>query len=267
MRSIFDGTRVGSVLKSLIYSPSPATKSLILGLAFFGAFAVGSAVAAPAQPSGWKAVLIAGDNAEPAFGNAVDAMAKKLANFGVPRDDILELKATGSGPEAATKLNIAHAFEDLHPGPSQGCFVFVTSHGAPGRGLVLARSRGYLTPSDLGGLLDRACGARPTVVIASGCYSGSFAEGAALPAPNRIILTAARDDRPSFGCSADRKYTVFDQCVLDSLDRGVSWQKVMDRTQSCVAKDERAMHVERPSHPQLYMDPGNAGLRAFGAGD
>ena len=30
------------------------------------------------QPTGWKAVLIAGDDAEPAFDNAVDAMARKI---------------------------------------------------------------------------------------------------------------------------------------------------------------------------------------------
>ena len=37
------------------------------------------------QPKGWKVLLIAGDDQEPAFDNAVAAMAAKLASFGVPQ--------------------------------------------------------------------------------------------------------------------------------------------------------------------------------------
>ena len=37
--------------------------------------------------------------------------------------------------------------------------------------------------------------------------------------PNRIVLTAARADRPSFGCGADETYTFFDECLLHSLDQ------------------------------------------------
>ena len=91
------------------------------------------------QPSGWKAVLIAGDNQEPAFDNAVDAMAAKLTSFGVPRSDISILKATSVDQHAATRANIRRAFAELNPAPTDGCFVFITSHGGEGRGLVLAR--------------------------------------------------------------------------------------------------------------------------------
>ena len=41
-----------------------------------------------AQPMSWKALLIAGDDAEPAFDNGVDAMAGKLEAFGVPPANI-----------------------------------------------------------------------------------------------------------------------------------------------------------------------------------
>jgi Peptidase C13 family len=218
--------------------------------------------AAAAQPAGWKAVLIAGDNQEPAFDNAVDAMASKISEFGVPRSDISILKATAVDGKAATKENIRRAFAELHAAPSDGCFVFITSHGGQGRGLVLARERGFLTPGELGGLLSGACGDRPTVVIASGCYSGSFAEGRAMPAPNRAILTAARDDRPSFGCNASLRYTVFDQCVLDSLDRGMSWRDLMGQIRRCVAARERTMGVAA-SDPQLSVGPAAGGLKVF----
>ncbi len=208
-------------------------------------------------------MLIAGDDQEPAFDNAVEAMAQKLGGFGVPRDDMTILKADGQSYQVANVTNIRNAFASLDPAPGEGCFVFVTSHGAPQRGLVMKRARAYLTPASLTELLDRSCARRPTVVIASGCYSGIFADGPPLPAANRTILTAARPDRPSFGCNASLEYTFFDQCVLDSLEPGLPWRVVMDRTRACVAGRETALHVDAPSEPQLSVGADEAGLRVF----
>lgn len=217
---------------------------------------------AVSQPTGWKALLIAGDNQEPAFDNAVDAMAEKLASFGVPRSDISILKASAPNGHAATRGNIRRVFAELRPAPTDGCFVFITSHGGEGRGLVLARDRAFLSPSELGGLLNSTCGNRPTVVVASGCYSGSFAEGSVMPAANRAILTAARDDRPSFGCNAGLRYTVFDQCVLDSMERGIRWLELMGRTRQCVSARERAMGADA-SDPQFSIGTAAGGLKVF----
>jgi hypothetical protein len=205
------------------------------------------------QPTAWKAVLIAGDDAEPAFDNAVDAMTEKLAGYGVPPRDITVLKASATDARAANRANIAQAFAALAPSNSEGCFVFVTSHGGDDRGLVMKAAQAFLTPDDLNGLLDGHCADRPTVVIASGCFSGIFAGGRSMPAANRTILTAARSDRTSFGCNASRHFTVFDQCVLESLDRGQSWQAVMERTRACVTRYENEANVSPPSEPQLYV--------------
>jgi hypothetical protein len=215
------------------------------------------------QPTGWKAVLIAGDDEELAFDNAVDAMAIKLAAFGVPAANVAILKSSGEADDAATVANIRAAFASLSPGPDDGCFVFVTSHGSPGRGLLIRRAHGFLAPRALDELLNLKCGPRPTVVVASGCYSGIFADAAPLPAPNRVILTAARDDRPSFGCNASRQYTVFDQCLLGSLKPGIGWGEVMTRSRTCVSGNEWDMHVQAPSEPQISIGAGVADLRVF----
>jgi hypothetical protein len=215
-----------------------------------------------AQPQDWKAVLIAGDNQERAFNTAVDAMADRLVEFGVARSNITVLKATARGREAATRANIRATFGELKVGPTDGCLVFITSHGAPKRGLVLALDDDFLGPDDLARSLQSACADRPTVVIASGCYSGVFAEGRSMPAPSRTILTAARDDRPSFGCNANLRFTIFDQCVLASLDRGIGWRDVMTATRACVRKNERAMGAGQ-SEPQLWVGAASASLRVF----
>ena len=237
---------------------------LALGFSVAACEAPSDAAAKPSdapQPAGWKAVLIAGDDHEPAFDNAVDAMAEKLARFGVPRSDISVLKATADAGHAATQSNIRRAFAELRPGPADGCFVFITSHGGEGRGLVLVRDDAFLSPAELAGLLNGACGSRPAVVVASGCYSGIFA-AQGMPAANRAILTAARADRPSFGCNAGLRYTVFDQCVLDNMERGITWLDVMDRTRRCVSARERTL-ADRPSYPQLSVGYAATGLKVF----
>ncbi len=209
-------------------------------------------------------MLIAGDNQEPAFDTAVDAMAGKLESFGVPSSDISILKATAADGHAATRLNIRRAFAELHPASTEGCFVFITRTAERGRGLVLARDRAFLSPRELGGLLNGACGNRPTVVIASGCYSGSFAEGSAMPAANRAILTAARDDRPSFGCNAGLRYTVFDQCVLDSMERGIRWADLMGRTRQGASR-ARARDGRHRLRPAALDGPGRRRPQGFHA--
>jgi hypothetical protein len=202
------------------------------------------------QPTAWRAVLVAGDDQEPAFDNAVDAMAGKLTALGVPRSSLVILKANGENEQEGTAANIAGAFDKLAPAAAtDGCFVFITSHGAPARGLVMTHARAFLSPANLDHLLADPCQGRPTVVIASGCYSGSFAEGV-MPASNRVILTAARDDRPSFGCNASRRFTVFDQCILDSIVAGSRWWTVIENARTCIDENERALQVDAPSEPQ-----------------
>ena len=219
--------------------------------------------AALPQPTGWVAVLIAGDDREPAFANAVDAMADKLEGEGVDPRRITVLKAEASGAAAATRSNIQQVFADLAPAAGEGCFVFMTSHGQREGGLVLAASRTYLAPSALDRLLSGPCSDRPTVVIASGCFSGVYSDSRAMRAPNRVILTAARRDRSSFGCNASLRFTLFDDCILRAIDRGLSWQTVMDRARACVAQREQDADYHPASEPQLFIGPGVARLTAF----
>jgi hypothetical protein len=219
--------------------------------------------AALAQPTAWKAVLIAGDDSEAAFDNAVDAMAEKLVGYGVRPEDIAVLKASAADGHAANRGNIFDAFDALAPVGGEGCFVFITSHGDPQRGLIMRAAKDFLGPDELDRLLDRRCGERPTVVIASGCFSGIFARGDSMPAANRTILTAARRDRASFGCNAQRQLTIFDECVLDSLDRGQPWEAVMERTRECVVQHEDEANVRPPSAPQMFIGRSVEGHLAF----
>jgi hypothetical protein len=212
--------------------------------------------AAPAF-AGWRVVLVAGDNAEPVFDNATAAMARQLTAEGVQPGDIHRLSAspTARDPvaEPASAARILHAIATLGARPGDRCFVFVTSHGQHDEGVWLGYSGEFLRPADLSRALAAGCGSVPTVVVVSACYSGIFS-GNAMRAPNRIVLTAARPDRPSFGCAADRTYTVFDECLLGVFPQAVNWRDLYSRNLACVHRREKQMGV-LPSGPQAYFGP------------
>ena len=219
---------------------------------------------APAGASGtWQVVLAAGDDAEPVFDNATRELGRRLATAGVPPGNIHRLSASSSevaaGAEPATAELLLRRIADLPARPGDRCLIFLTSHGERGSGVWLARSNLALTPDELARALSRGCSAVPTVVIVSTCYSGSFATGK-MAKPNRVILTAARGDRPSFGCQAHRIYNFFDECLLGVLPQAVTWRSVSDRADRCVRRMEHALGVQ-PSEPQAYFGGTVAALK------
>ncbi|WP_395675864.1 C13 family peptidase [Inquilinus sp.] len=221
------------------------------------------AAAAAEAPLRWKAVLVAADDAEPVFDNGVDSLRRSLLSFGVAPADIAVLKADASQPDAvATKANFDRAMAGLAGPAGTGCFVYLTSHGVPDQGLFAAAENAVIPPAYLARALDGACAGRPTVLVTSGCYSGIYTDTPALTTPDRIVLAAARADRPSFGCGTGDRYTYYDQCFLDSLKRGAAWTAIAADVSGCVARRERTRGFQ-PSQPQSVFGRDVAGLTAF----
>src|SRR3954451_6481283 len=224
--------------------------------------AVAAASGQSAGLAGWQAVLVAGDNAQPVFDNAVASVRNWLTAGGVPAQNIRVLSAMPRGgvlgaAEPASAERVLAEVAALRPGPGEGCLVFLTSHGQRGEGIWLAYSGEFLRPAELAQALSAGCARAPTVVVASGCFTGGFT---ALRAPNRIIVTAARADRPSFGCAVERTYAVFDECLLSSLPREATWRGVVDATRRCVGQRENDMQAT-PSEPQATFGKKVANLR------
>ncbi len=104
-------------------------------------------------------------------------------------------------------------------------FLFVTSHGSDEHELSLGL-RGIdlppLSPADLAEIL-RESGIRWKVVVASACYAGGFIDP--LKDDGTLILTAARHDRRSFGCSDDNDFTYFGRAYFkEALPKSKSFQ-------------------------------------------
>lgn len=119
-----------------------------------------------------------------------------------------------------------------------GCLIYFTSHGN-GEGIMFGG--GIMTPAVMSQLIEGSCGARPTVVFVSACFSGVFVP--ALAAPNRMVMTAARSDRSSFGCAEEDEFTFFDNCVLASLSTSRNFVVLSQAVMACVQKKETAMRA------------------------
>lgn len=199
----------------------------------------------------WHAVLIAGDDSITAFDNARDTVRGLFVDEGVAEENLIELsrdRAEQVGGVRDTSVeNIATAMTDLGVGEGDGCLVFMTSHGS--RTGYYITDRDYLTPPRLDQILDAACGDRPTVALISACYSGVFVDDVA--APNRIILTAAREDRTSFGCSAEATYTYWDGCLIDNFHSATTWSLLYENVRKCIEDKEAGGFT--PSYPQVSL--------------
>lgn len=129
-----------------------------------------------------------------------------------------------------------------------GCLVYLSSHGLP-QGIVLGNE--IVTPNALAKMLKQSCGTKPTVVVISACFSGVFVPK--LKAPNRLIVTAARADRTSFGCGTTDRYPYYDTCFLHTLSQTHDFKSLALKTRDCVADMEYETGMEPPSEPQIYI--------------
>jgi hypothetical protein len=220
------------------------------------------ASAMPAMAAGfadWAAIVVAGDYRahsgadSEVFDNARRDLASDLMRLGFLPDNIVQFSVRpdrypAQQPRRANGQTIATALWDLSNRTSGGCFAYFTSHGSPD-GVEIGDS--LLSPVQMDRMLGNACGDRPTVVVISACYSGIFVKP--LSAPNRLVLTAARPDRTSFGCGEQFKYTFFDDCVLQALPSAGDFPDLAKNAAACVAAKEKKDNVTPASQPQLSI--------------
>lgn len=214
----------------------------------------------------YRAVLVAGSDDTQAFDNGVARMADLLTQSGSAREaDIARFSSIPGTPgtELAQAATVLRRIAQLRPPEGQGCFVYITSHGLPKRGIAMMASRQMVGAELLDQALQAGCADRPTVVIVSGCFSGVFAQPP-MTRPNRIVLTAARDDRPSFGCGAKDRYTYFDACLFDSLVGNPRWSDAYRAVTTCVSAKETERRYDA-SYPQAWFGVIDQQLHAPGS--
>ncbi|MCB1629987.1 MAG: peptidase C13, partial [Xanthomonadales bacterium] len=131
--------------------------------------------------------------------------------------------------------------------------LFLTSHGSDDHQLyvdLLGLPLDQIEPNQLRAALDDS-GIRWRVLVVSACYSGGFID--ALADPRTLIITAAREDRSSFGCGPDSDFTYFGRAYfIHALNQTSDFQSAFKLAAEEIA--EREAEEERlASEPQIRV--------------
>ena len=131
--------------------------------------------------------------------------------------------------------------------------LFVTTHGSRDHALSM-RLEGHvdagLRPAELREALDMS-GIRHRLLIVSACFSGGFIP--VLADPGTLVITAARHDRPSFGCGDSGSATWFGRALLvEGLNRDDGLVGAFEYARRQVARRE-TMEDVAPSYPQISL--------------
>jgi hypothetical protein len=151
----------------------------------------------------------------------------------LPRDLIAAAKAVGGVIDPVEDVVVA----------------VLTSHGTPeGVGLVAGREERLVTPKDVQRLLGET-GAQYRVLIVSACYSGVFAR--ALADERTLVITAAAEDKPSFGCRDGATWTYFGDAFFNrALRQEGALDRAFAKAREIVTAREKREGFD-PSNPQI----------------
>lgn len=265
---------------------------LLLGLLALGAGCSSQAGQAPAQDAADAAQPVSDPEDEAALDKALDALAPQRpgvvdlyavgfagdASEDVFRNETLYLKTLlGQRFDAAGRVvtlvnhpdNLTEhpyaplaTYDNLYDtlarigrvmDPQEDVLLlFATTHGTEDHTLYVQVSEDeedWITPEDLRQALDDA-GIRNRVIVLSACYSGGFIPK--LKSPDTLVITAARADRPSFGCGSGADATYFGKAwLVDALNRTDDFEQAYRLAVEEIDAREKA-EGEQPSLPQIW---------------
>ncbi|HUO92098.1 MAG TPA: C13 family peptidase [Rhizomicrobium sp.] len=233
----------------------------VLALLIASSWLVSAARAAESPFAHWAAIVVAGDHeasdggSTEGFDNARRDVGRDLLKLGFSRVNMAEFSTRprqyrSESLSRTSPNSILKVLMKLSRKADAGCLIYFSSHGEPD-GLVVGDY--VVSPHALAEVVDHACGTRPTVIIISACFSGAMLPP--LKGSNRMILTAARRDRTSFGCGQSDRYPFFDQCVLKTWNGAQSFTDLAQKARACVVAREKAEHVSPRSEPQFWIGP------------
>ena len=217
--------------------------------------------ALPAQRAGTidlYAIGVAGDGSENVFRNEAEYFASLMRTRFHARGVVTLVSnpdSVGSKPRPlASYDNLYDAVTGVARRMDKRediLLLYLTMHGTRDHELALhfpPYVEDALVPDDLRFVLRKA-GIRNRVVVISACYSGGFIPR--LRGDDALVMTAARQDRPSFGCGADSTATFFGRAwLVEGLNRTTDFAGAFRHARARIHAWE-TLEGDEPSHPQV----------------
>lgn len=201
-------------------------------------------------------LTLAGDGKQSVFLREADYVSKLLRErFGARGNVTLSNHRDHLADRPlATRESLTRAVQALaeRSGPEDLVFLYLTSHGSRDHELHIDQPRlqlADLPATELAALLQPLRD-RYKVVVISACYSGGFIPP--LKDDRTLVMTAARADRVSFGCSEENDFTYFGRALFaEALNETDDLARAFELAKERVAEREQADDFE-PSEPQLW---------------
>ena len=205
------------------------------------------------------ALIVGGDGSQEVFRREVE-FASDLMKTELPSQVVTLTNSRTSVDRIpmATRTSVREAIDRIGRNMDLDqdiLFVYLTSHGSPDHDLILNQNGmdlPDLPAAELAGFLKMHPFAHKVVVV-SACYSGGFIPF--LKDGNTTIITAAREDRTSFGCTDENDFTDFGRALLrDNLHHVDGLAEAFTRATQRVAESESEQGIERASEPQFHNE-------------
>lgn len=202
------------------------------------------------------ALTLAGDGKQSVFMREADYVAQLLGERFAARGRITLANHRDhlADRPLATRESLSRAVQALaeRSGAEDLVFIYLTSHGSRSHELNLDQPRLQLSDlpaSELAALLQ-PLRERHKVLVISACFSGGFIPR--LQDAKTLVMTAARADRVSFGCSEENDFTYFGRALFaEALNQTDDLQRAFELAKATVAEREQADGFE-PSEPQIW---------------
>nr|WP_322940090.1 C13 family peptidase [Pseudomonas sp. s4] len=236
--------------------------SLELGLLQQGQLLDEAIAAIPASTSARElyALTLAGDGKQSVFMREADYVSRLMRErFGAHGSvSLINHRDHLADRPLATRENLIRVVQALaeRSGEEDLIFIYLTSHGSSRHELNLDQPRlqlADLPASELAALLA-PLKQRNKVVVVSACYSGGFIPP--LKDEKTLVMTAARADRVSFGCSEENDFTYFGRALFaEALGETDNLERAFELARERVAEREQIDGFE-PSEPQIWAPRG-----------
>jgi hypothetical protein len=203
------------------------------------------------------AIGVAGDGSERVFRNEAEYLQqflpKQLKAHYLP---LINSEEGNPGIAIASFTNLKTAVFGVAQkmDPAQDILmVYLTSHGSKNHEFLLQLGNlplTQITPEQLNQVLNES-GIKHQIIIISACYSGGYIEP--LQNDNRLIITAARKDRTSFGCGAESDITWFGNAFwVMAMNKTRNFEEAFSLANKTISFWEKK-EKEIPSLPQMSV--------------